>query len=148
MPTQPLAATGAQYKAFYRDDSVWNPDRRSSWYLEEDVLRVDGEKVDNPSERFGDTLEKLPDEAAVEVLSGWMVWQGDGADPSNGGQDLAAAFQAWCKARTTLTLVARLDVPVETPREDLVRLVEALEALGAVVTGLPDPARKPDAKAP
>lgn len=125
--------TGADLKAFYSDPAVWGAeDSSESWYVEDFLFRVDGEDLDIDTiyNRYGDALEKLPDDAKVTHLYGYLCWQGNGAKPATGGGDIARIFEAWQKSRTTHTIVATIEID-KRDTEALARIEKVLTELGA-----------------
>lgn len=137
-----VTTTGALYRKFYQDDSVWDPKPGHSWYLEEDEYTINGEKFYGGDETYGESFRNLPDDAKVVIQDGWLAWQGSGPCESNpsGSRSLTSVFSAWEKEQTVLTVVATLEIPRDMSAEDRDALRVALESLGAKkVVGLPEP---------
>lgn len=145
-----VIAHGADYKAFYQDASLWvDSDGHSSWYVEDEMLTVNGntrQSMDDIYELYGERLERLPDDAQVRIDDGTVFWQGQGRPPEGeNGRELSAVFAQWQQQRSSYQVVASLSVPRSASPEAIASLRRTLEQLGAVVQGLPA-APKPAAR--
>lgn len=142
-----LKTSGAMLKRFLADDSVWNPAPGESWYYDDaffdiqDGVRRDG--MDAAFDRYGDSLERLPDETVVVIESGDICWQGQ-ASPRDKpkSQPLIDRFLQWEKAQSVRVLVAVFEVPKNIDETALAELGQKMRDLGAVsIRGLPDQER-------
>lgn len=97
--------SGADFKAFYRDDDVWVDD---AWW-EEAYITVNGVDIDDDTD-----LSQVADHDVLVVRGGYI--QRDAADQSvspywKDGQlsiGFEAALKKWLQARTHTTLVVRV----------------------------------------
>lgn len=129
-----VTTTGAQFKAFYSDPKVWGqPNTDEDWYVEDLFLMVNGQDddMDTVHDRYGDSFERLPDDATVLLEGGDLCWQGRGAAPPREHDDIVRAFKAWDKARTVVSVMATFELPVAWSDEQRARVVDVLEVLGA-----------------
>lgn len=134
--------SGADFKAFYSDPKVWDYEGKPGWYVDDFLIHVDGNNdvtMDELHARYGDGLEKLPDQARVSIESGYIDWQGPGPTPAGFESDLQRRFDQWLDERAFVTFVATMQVPKDN-REMLARIQEVLEGLGAKVVRSDDPA--------
>lgn len=141
--------TGAEFKKFYADDTVWYRDPLDSgnyFYLEDDLIIVNGvdQDMDTVYNLYGDDLQKIPDEATVSIESGDLVWAGDGMPPVQRGS-FADEFDAWKAAQVSQTLVATFVVSRDMAPEDLALLRQTVQALGGTFAdeALAEPAKRP-----
>lgn len=128
--------TGAEFRKFYSEDTnVWNEGQaKPQWYVDDLVIVVNGQDQDMDAvyQVYGEDLEKLPDDAKIEIVSGYFGWQGDGADPgTRENTDLASFFKKWVKNQSTRTIVATLEIPVDMDPAELERIEGVLNDLGA-----------------
>lgn len=143
-----VTTTGLLFKKFYADPKIWKSGEES-WYVDDQCVRVgDTEDMDTIYNRYGDNFERLPDDAMITVITGYMGWQGRGHEPALGHDgELSSALSLWLKEQSTLSLVATLDVPKDIAPDRLQKIVAVLEALGAKVQGAPEaPAISADEK--
>lgn len=130
-----VKTTGAEFKKFYcQDPTVWdeNPGDKG-WYVEDMFLVIDGandQTMDNLYDRFGDDLDRIPDEAVVEIDSGYFGWQGNGERPATREEDLLTYFKQWQKRQTTHTIVATIELDLDDTKS-IARVENALARLGA-----------------
>lgn len=142
-----VTTTGLIYKRFCDDPSVWNesPEAKDqSWYLEEDVLIVDGdEDADGEMlyQRYGENFARLPDDAKVEIAGGYFQWQGKGPNPETRGS-LIREFKKWEKAQSTVVMSVVFELPKDLDVEKVRALREAVQALGGTINNDPFPKAK------
>ena len=134
-----IVTTGALFKRFYQDRSVWNPSAQESFYIEDTDLSVDG-CADEAilAQKYQHDWFSLPDEARVEIRGGYLVWDGSGPTPAQTEIELTVRFTAWERDQASYRVVAVFDVPKNSSPESMVRLHQALLQLGGQVEGLPD----------
>ena len=135
-----VTTTGAQYKKFYADQSVWEPEKGHSWYLEDDLIIINDEEdvdIEELYRRYGDNLQSIPDDAKVVIEGGYMAWQGDGEPPEERG-DLVAYFKKWDKRQSTIMAVATFELPKDIAPDKLEEIRATLLGLGAKLSGWPD----------
>ena len=125
--------TGAEFKAFYADNSVWDIDGKPAWYIEELEIKVDGATYGGDAyDAYGDDLSKLPDEAKVTITGGWLGWQGQG-NPSGGlEQDLGKVAVKWKAERETVFITATFEVSKQDVEKQAM-IQDALLAQGGKV---------------
>ncbi|MFW6855414.1 hypothetical protein ACODYM_29405 [Burkholderia gladioli] len=111
----PVNTTGAEFKRFYNDPTIWKKD---VWH-DDVILMVDGVQLDEGSE-----LDQMLDAAIVKIESGVVYLNGDASDDV----PLDALFRRW--RRTQTHRVMQVEVP--TARYDELRA--AFTALGGKVT--------------
>ena len=107
-----VKTTGAEFKAFYKDEPYWNGD----WFTDDTVVFIDGVE-DNGNI---DYLE-LDDSCNIEIANG-VVFKG-GYD--NGTIDYCKFFKDWRKLQTVEFLT------VEIPKGTADKLKEFIKTLKA-----------------
>lgn len=109
-----IKVTGVEFKAFMEDESVWSVDGKPSWYVEDLVVDVMGQETNNADiyERYGENLEALPDDARLNVTSGYLIWQGRGTPPQQ-MQDLLAVLNHWKNQQTNVIITGTFNVAID-----------------------------------
>lgn len=100
-----LKVTGAEWKKFYDDDTVWAGEA----YQDDCLILVDGVNAD---EGEGIDLSKISDTAKVEVCSGYIVRHTDDGDEHF---DILKVFKAWSKKQNVVFVT--LGVPKDRLEE-------------------------------
>ena len=114
-----VKTTGAQFKMFYADKSVW----KDGAYHEYENLKVDGE--DWADKDWGDEqVNSIPDSA--EVVLRWGIFYASPLDYCH-GTEFEAVLKRWLKNQKTSVVIC------EIAKERLVELKAAIVAAGGKV---------------
>lgn len=107
-----IRTTGAEWKRFYADETVWLP----GYCHEDETVEVNGLES-------GDLdLSTVADDDELSIVCG-CVYDGDGEYLTS----LEKMFRKWCKAQTMTTFL------VECRKEDAERVLAAVKAAGGKV---------------
>lgn len=106
-----MKTTGAELKAFWKDESVWPGDS----YVDGVYLKING--ADGSSE----DVEGMKDDDKIDLVDGYFC------DQSDEGESLLTVFRRWRKKQATEMLL------VEIPKGKLEELKTALKAIGGKV---------------
>lgn len=112
-----VKTTGAELKAFYRDDAYWPDNKEGNVWHEELVLKVNGvdsEDVD---------VEALQASDQVTIVAGWI--QSDGIYDVE--RSFESYFKKWRKDQSTVTIAAKI------PKEVLDEVKAAIKAAGGTI---------------
>ena len=109
----PVKCTGAQFKAFYNDDSIWPTD---AW-TEDAEIKVDGAVTDDTYD-----LGSVADDALIVVEGGIVLGVSETIDPS-----LEQYLKKWLKVQSTVSMV----VEVDRSKEEALRV--AIKAAGGKI---------------
>lgn len=145
--------TGAEFKSFWNDDSVWEMNGSSGFFCEDLVLVVQGQEdldMDALYGRYGDNLENIPDDAVLTMECGWRL-PNSGANMSQAlEEDLRVIFREWKKNRNEVSFVASVDVSKSDTKtiERVGEIMAELATLGATVKRSDEPTGKPKALGP
>ena len=95
-----IKTTGAEFKRFYRDDTIWMCNGVENMYIDDDTILVNGLEYDAD-------YEAIPDDAVVKIICG-VVYGPQferGYEPS-----LETYFRRWKKKQTTTAFVVECDI--------------------------------------
>lgn len=125
--------SGADFKAFYEDPSVWSLNGNAdAFYCEDLVVVLKGQEsldIDAIYNRYGDNFENLPDDAVVELQCGYrFLNSGHGTPGCVPEEDMLVLFRQWQENRSQITFVASIQVH-KTDTEALDRVEKALADL-------------------
>ena len=109
-----VKTTGAEFKRFYSDPSVWVD---GAWH-DDELVEVAGKNWD-----FSSDIGTIPDGAVVVIVSG--IFYKDANDEE--GCALAGVFRQWQKRQSTTVLI------VDAPNDKLDAITSAIRAAGGSV---------------
>ena len=133
MSNQRSLITGAEFKAFYKDEQVWSYEgQANAFYVEDLVFDIQGQEglsMEAIYEQYGDDFERLPDDAKIRLESGYMFLHGHLVQPgANPEDDLLVVFDQWQKARNEVTFTASVSVS-KNDAQALAQIEQAFDQL-------------------
>ena len=122
--------SGADFKAFYEDPSIWSLNGNSDAFFCEDlVIVLKGQEaldMDAIYRRYGESFENLPDDAVVELQCGYRFPNHPAGSTLE--EDLLVLFRQWQANRSQISFVVSIQVN-KTDENALARVEKALAEL-------------------